>query len=169
MACSQYEYVKLFEKPLHLLQNTWLVIRIDGHGFSRFTSSHNFTKPNDIRALHLANHCARQVMNEFNDIILSYGESDEFSFVFRRECNMFQRREMKLVSTLVSLFTSNYVCAWRDFFPDLPLQYPPSFDGRAILYPTAKNLHDYLSWRQADCHINNLVPLYLRLFKVFTE
>jgi tRNA(His) guanylyltransferase len=32
----------------------------------------------------------------------------------------------------------------------------PSFDARAILYPTTSNLRDYLSWRQVDCHINNL-------------
>ncbi|KXJ28525.1 putative tRNA(His) guanylyltransferase [Exaiptasia diaphana] len=30
------------------------------------------------------------------------------------------------------------------------------FDGRVVLYPCDKNLRDYLSWRQADCHINNL-------------
>ncbi|XP_041846079.1 probable tRNA(His) guanylyltransferase isoform X3 [Melanotaenia boesemani] len=32
----------------------------------------------------------------------------------------------------------------------------PGFDGRVILYPSNRNLRDYLSWRQADCHINNL-------------
>ncbi|XP_061128395.1 probable tRNA(His) guanylyltransferase isoform X3 [Syngnathus typhle] len=30
------------------------------------------------------------------------------------------------------------------------------FDGRVVLYPSNRNLKDYLSWRQADCHINNL-------------
>ncbi|XP_051513620.1 probable tRNA(His) guanylyltransferase isoform X2 [Myxocyprinus asiaticus] len=38
----------------------------------------------------------------------------------------------------------------------LPLLYPPSFDGRVVLYPSNRNLRDYVSWRQADCHINNL-------------
>lgn len=28
------------------------------------------------------------------------------------------------------------------------------FDGRAVCYPTDRNLRDYLSWRQADTHIN---------------
>lgn len=32
----------------------------------------------------------------------------------------------------------------------------PSFDGRVILYPSFNNLKDYFSWRQVDCHINNL-------------
>jgi tRNA(His) guanylyltransferase len=30
------------------------------------------------------------------------------------------------------------------------------FDGRAVVYPTLKNIIDYFSWRQVDCHINNL-------------
>lgn len=36
------------------------------------------------------------------------------------------------------------------------LLYPPVFDGRAACYPTDQSLKDYLSWRQADFHINNL-------------
>lgn len=32
----------------------------------------------------------------------------------------------------------------------------PTFDGRAVLYPSVENLRDYLSWRQVDAHINNL-------------
>jgi len=72
------------------------------------------------------------------------------------------------VTTFVSLFTSYYVYYWKEHFPDTPLKYPPSFDGRAVLYPDAKNVRDYFAWRQADCilpllrqklitgHINNL-------------
>lgn len=32
----------------------------------------------------------------------------------------------------------------------------PTFDSRAVTYPSLRILRDYLSWRQADCHINNL-------------
>lgn len=32
----------------------------------------------------------------------------------------------------------------------------PTFDGRAVLYPSEQNVRDYFSWRQVDCHINNL-------------
>jgi len=45
---------------------------------------------------------------------------------------------------------------WAEYFPDVPLQYPPSFDGRIVLYPTEKHIRDYFAWRQADTHINNL-------------
>lgn len=60
------------------------------------------------------------------------------------------------MTNIVSMFASSYVFHWPDIFPDKKLLYPPSFDGRAVLYPTVRNMRDYLSWRQADCHINNL-------------
>ncbi len=58
----------------------------------------------------------------------------------------------KLVSTVVSTFTANYIYSWSTYFPDTPLSQPlPSFDGRAVCYPSLQNLRDYLSWRQVDC------------------
>lgn len=156
MAKSKYEYVKQFEKNDSLIPNTWLVIRIDGRGFHQFSDRHQFEKPNDRRALDLMNKCAEAVMIEIHDIILAYGQSDEFSFILKKECDLYGRREAKILSTIVSLFTSNYVFLWKKCFLDKELQYPPSFDGRAIQYPSDNNLRDYLSWRQADCHINNL-------------
>lgn len=44
----------------------------------RFTTSHSYTKPNDDRGLGLMNKCAEAVMLEFKDIVLAYGESDEY-------------------------------------------------------------------------------------------
>ncbi|RKF77128.1 tRNA guanylyltransferase [Golovinomyces cichoracearum] len=124
------------------------------------------------------NSAAKAVMNEISDIILGYGVSDEYSFVFHKSCALFDRRSRytlqsifpcllfnpnKLVSTVVSTFTAYYVHFWSNFFIDTPLLPPlPSFDGRIIQYPSIENLRDYMSWRQVDCehsessHINNL-------------
>lgn len=35
---------------------------------------------------------AHSVMAEMEDIIIAYGQSDEFSFVFKRTSNLFKRR-----------------------------------------------------------------------------
>ena len=60
----------------------------------------------------------------------------------------------KLVTTIVSTFTAYYVHLWSTFFPDQPLTAPlPSFDGRAVCYPSVENLRDYMSWRQVDCEL----------------
>ncbi|RGP68468.1 trnahis guanylyltransferase [Fusarium sporotrichioides] len=128
MANSKFEYVRNFETTDALMPNTWIV--------------YAFEKPNDRRALDLMNTAAKAVVTELPDITIAYGVSDEYS---------------KLVSTVVSTFTANYVYSWSTHFPDTPLSPPlPSFDGRAVCYPSVQNLRDYMSWRQVDCHINNL-------------
>lgn len=101
-------------------------------------------------------YAAVRVMQEFTDIVLAYGQSDEYSFVFNRNTNVYNRRASKILSTVNSLFTSSYVFFWSHFIPQKQLLYPPTFDARIVLYPADRNLRDYLSWRQADTHINNL-------------
>lgn len=155
MAKSKFEYVRQFEQDDRCLPNCWLVVRVDGKAFHRFSEAHNFEKPNDKRALDLMSRCAERVMDEWKDICLSYGQSDEYSFVFRKDSLVYKRRASKLMTNVCSLFSSAYVFHWPEYFRE-PLGYPPSFDGRVVLYPSDQNLVDYLSWRQADCHINNL-------------
>ena len=47
---------------------------------SRFSEDHAFQKPNDERALQLMNACAQQIMVDFGDICIAYGESDEYRY-----------------------------------------------------------------------------------------
>lgn len=57
----------------------------------------------------------------------------------------------KLMTHVASQFSSSFVFYWKEYFGEQPLLYPPGFDGRVVLYPSNRNLIDYLSWRQADC------------------
>lgn len=139
----------------------------------RFSDEHGFVKPNDLRALELMDHAAKTLMQEYKDISLALGESDEYryvirisfllpflifgsipnsqgSFLLRKSTALYNRRQSKIVSTLTSLFTSSYVFHWPKYFPDVPLRYPPSFDGRIVLYPSQQEVRDYFAWRQAD-------------------
>ncbi|KAL4806507.1 Thg1 C terminal domain-containing protein [Aspergillus unguis] len=158
MANSKYEYVKDFEQPDTLLPSTWIVVRIDGRGFHKLSDRYAFKKPNDRRALDLMNAAAVEVLKDLPELVIAYGVSDEYSFVFHPTCELFERREAKLVTTIVSTFTAHYIHQWGNYFTDTPLKPPylPSFDGRAVIYPNKKVLRDYMSWRQVDCHINNL-------------
>ncbi|KAK1150416.1 putative tRNA(His) guanylyltransferase isoform X1 [Acipenser oxyrinchus oxyrinchus] len=156
MAKSKFEYVRNFEVDDTCLRNCWIVVRLDGRNFHKFAEQHSFTKPNDDRALNLMTRCAQAVMEELEDIVIAYGQSDEYSFVFQKKSNWFKRRASKFMTHVASQFASSYVFYWKDYFQDQTLLYPPGFDGRVILYPSNQNLRDYLSWRQADCHINNL-------------
>uniref|UniRef100_A0A3B3URF5 tRNA(His) guanylyltransferase n=1 Tax=Poecilia latipinna TaxID=48699 RepID=A0A3B3URF5_9TELE len=156
MAKSKFEYVRSFETDDTCLRNCYIVVRLDGRNFHKFAEQHQFAKPNDDRALGLMSRSARSVMEELEDITIAYGQSDDFIFVFKRTTTWFKRRASKLMTHVASQFSSSYVFYWKEFFGEQPLLYPPGFDGRVVLYPTNHNLRDYLSWRQADCHINNL-------------
>ncbi|CAM9528817.1 unnamed protein product, partial [Phaeothamnion confervicola] len=156
MANSRFEYVKKFELNDELMPETWLVVRIDGRGFARFTSDHGFSKPNDEAGCALMDEAARAVMREWQEISLAYGHSDEYSFLLPPKAKLFKRRASKIQSCFVSVFTANYIFHWPRHFPFTPLRSPPTFDARAVPYPTARHIRDYFSWRQADAHINSL-------------
>lgn len=158
MANSRFEYVKQFERENFLLPQTFIVIRVDGKGFHKFSDYYKFEKPNDARALNVMNAAARAMVEQFPDIQLAYGDSDEYLFLLRRTCDLFERREMKLVSTFASFMSVHYVMQWNAEFPEKPIENArlPTFDARAIVYPNAEVVRDYFNWRQVDCHINNL-------------
>ena len=46
----------------------------------RFSEVHEFEKPNDGQALNLMNSCAVAVLEEFRDVVFSYGVSDEYRY-----------------------------------------------------------------------------------------
>jgi tRNA(His) 5'-end guanylyltransferase len=136
--------VRNFELPDNLLPNTFVVVRIDGRGFTKYdshqnrilsaphasdtasfrfgspwglpaytveekcfekratitrcmltsrycrlTTKYNFVKPNDRRALDLMNGAAEAVMKDLPDLVLAYGQSDEFRYVFLSFSHMF--------------------------------------------------------------------------------
>lgn len=94
------------------------------------------------------NEAAKGVLRDVQDIVLGYGQSDEFRYLFPLDClrrrglmregsfvihpksNLYSRRSSKLVSTVVSTFTAYYVCLWPQFFPGVPLVTSrPPIDG----------------------------------------
>jgi tRNA(His) guanylyltransferase len=98
------------------------------------------------------NAAAIEVVQQFTDIVVAYGQSDEYSFVLHEDCQLFERRAAKLATSISTAFSVEYCMQWDKYFPEQALDRPlPTFDGRCVLYPKKKILRDYLSWRQADC------------------
>ncbi|KAJ9544816.1 hypothetical protein OSB04_024523 [Centaurea solstitialis] len=155
MANSQYEYVKSFEYEDEMMYPNLIVVRINGRNFERFSEINEFGKPNDERALNLMNCCATSVLEKYPDIILAYGFSDEYSFIFKKETKFYQRRVSKILSLIVSFYASLYVAKWREFFPTKDMRSTPSFKSRVICCPSLEVLQAYLAWRQRECHSKN--------------
>ena len=106
---------------LHSCESWCNVSQTKGRAFTKFCNTHNFKKPNDLRAIKLMNAAAEYVCSSFTDIFLAYGQSDEYSFVFAKNTQLFSRRTEKILSCVVSAFTSAYVFNWGKFF-DFPLE-----------------------------------------------
>ncbi|THY27716.1 tRNAHis guanylyltransferase, partial [Aureobasidium pullulans] len=125
------------------------------HHFGLFSKRQNFAKPNDRRAIDLMNAAAIEVVKQFTDIVIAYGQSDEYSFVLHEDCQLFERRAAKLATSISTAFSVEYCMQWGKYFEGQELERPfPTFDGRCVLYPKKSILRDYLSWRQADCEFH---------------
>ena len=81
------------------------------------------------------NSAAEEVMSSFTDIVISYGQSDEYSFLFKKSTKVFNRREDKILSCVLSLFSSAYSLNFEKHLGERPKKIP-SFDGRVVLYPS---------------------------------
>lgn len=157
MAGSQFEYTREYEQWNALLPQTYIVVRVDGRGFSKFADTHGWAKPWDDRALRLAESAAKECMSQIPECTFAYGQSDEFSFLLPASTRSFERREQKLITTFASAFAAAYSALYPKHFDGSEMQSYPSFDARAACFPSRKAVRDYFSWRQADCTLSRPV------------
>lgn len=124
---------------LRLLPGAWVVVRVDGRGFSRFTKE-RFEKPFDPLFHRLMVRTASALLEEFQGAY-AYTQSDEISVLFRPDWSLFDREVEKLVSLSASLASATFTHA---------LGVPAMFDGRVWLGTDERSVLDYFAWRQAD-------------------
>ena len=124
----------------------WLVLRLDGRGFSRFTEA-RFDKPFDARFHDFMVGTAQAVLEEFQGLY-AYTESDEISILFPRSWDLYDRELEKAVSLSASLAGATFSLACGS---------PALFDSRALSCALDEQVVDYFRWRQADaarCALN---------------
>jgi tRNA(His) 5'-end guanylyltransferase len=138
----QFEYYH----SLRILPDTWVVIRVDGRSFTRFTST-KFEKPFDIRFRDAMVQAAQALVKEMHGIY-AYTESDEISVLFQPNWTLFDRELEKLVSISASLASSVFTMAIGEAV---------QFDSRVWVGINCSLVVDYFRWRQADaarCALN---------------
>ncbi|MEP0857327.1 tRNA(His) guanylyltransferase Thg1 family protein [Trichocoleus sp. DQ-U1] len=131
---------------LRLLPGCWVVIRLDGRGFSRFTEA-RFEKPFDHQFHKLMVQTTKALLEELHGIY-AYTESDEISVLFRPDWDFFDRSLEKIVSISASIASATFSHAAQTIV---------NFDSRVWLAPNKSQVVDYFSWRQADatrCALN---------------
>jgi tRNA(His) guanylyltransferase len=131
---------------LRLLPGAWIVLRVDGHGFSRLTER-DFTKPFDPRFHTYMIAAAQALLTAFRGLY-AYTESDEISLLLPRGWELFGRELEKAISLAAGTASAAFTSACGK---------PGVFDGRAWLGADADAVVDYFRWRQADatrCALN---------------
>lgn len=139
-----------FEQSLDrtMLQGTYIVARLDGHGFTRLTKKEwDLEKPFDIRFRDIMIDTLGHLMDCGFRIIYGYTQSDEISLLFHLDDETFGRKERKLLSILASEASVAF---------SMKAGRPAIFDCRLIPLPNADYVVDYFRWRQEDSHRNSL-------------
>ncbi len=142
--------MRSFEQSLDrtILLGTYIVARLDGHGFTRLTKKEwDLEKPFDTRFRDIMIETLRHLMDCVFRIIYGYTQSDEISLLFHLDDEAFGRKERKLLSILASEASVAF---------SMKAGRPAIFDCRLIPLPNADYVVDYFRWRQEDSHRNSL-------------
>ena len=142
--------MRVYEQSLDqtVLQEMYLVARIDGRSFSRLTKEIcDFEAPFDERFKDMMVKTVKQLMDCGFRVIYGYTESDEISLLFHRDENAFGRKVRKYNSILAGMASATF---------SLELGQPVAFDCRVVPLPNRELVEDYFLWRQEDAHRNAL-------------
>ena len=142
--------MRVYEQSLDqtVLQEMYLVARIDGRSFSRLTKEIcDFEAPFDERFRDMMVKTVKQLMDCGFRVIYGYTESDEISLLFHRDENAFGRKVRKYNSILAGMASATF---------SLELSQPVAFDCRVVPLPNRELVEDYFLWRQEDAHRNAL-------------
>jgi tRNA(His) guanylyltransferase len=132
-----------------VLPGIWIVVRLDGRGFTRLTKEvMNFEAPFDTRFRDAMQGVCRHLMSESGlRVVYAYTQSDEISLLLDRASEGFGRKHRKLNSILAgeasaafSMLVGKHAC----------------FDSRVCELPRDADVIDYFAWRQEDAHRNSL-------------
>lgn len=123
----------------------WIVLRLDGRGFSSFTEAH-FQKPFDAQFQEYMVATARALLIEL-DALYVYQGSDEISVVLKPEFDQWDRRVEKLLSLPAALATAEFIERSH-----LRVQ----FDCRLLPFQRKEEVIACCEWRRADVRRNAL-------------
>jgi len=131
---------------LRVLDGNFVVMRMDGRGFSKLTKARGFVKPFDPEFNGHMLKATEAVTREFGGLI-GYTESDEISVLLPASSDHFDREVEKLVSLAASVTSVAFSVASG---------ITAHFDARLWVGSGVQDVVDYFSWRMADAERNSL-------------
>ena len=148
--------MKEYEESLHVrIAVPFVIIRLNGRGFSQFTRS--FQQPYDER-IHLAmTETCKDVLTNYHDCTIAYTQSDEITLIFTNGLQQFNGRTDKYLSLLGSLVSVrfNHHLKFQPEISDSNLGIA-TFDARIFIVPTIEECLYCILWRRTDNHRNSV-------------
>jgi tRNA(His) 5'-end guanylyltransferase len=131
-----------------VLPGIFMVVRLDGRGFSRRTKEiWKLEAPFDVRFRDIMLATTEHLLDCGFSAVYGYTQSDEISLLLRRDDASFGRKTRKLLSILAGEASARFTLAMGDL---------ACFDARVCQLPTQELVRDYFHWRQEDAHRNAL-------------
>lgn len=143
----------------HVPFNNWLVVRVDGKNFSKYTKG--FERPYDQRLASAMMETTRQLVTNLNANI-GYTQSDEITLVFgktdKQTEHVWGGKISKINSVVASMATAFFNQAIT--FPDDVEPRLAFFDARAFGVPHAGEASNAVLWRVHDARRNSISSLF---------
>jgi len=131
-----------------VLPGVWMVLRLDGRGFTGFTERQAFEKPFDIRFRDTMVETTNYLMTEGGfSPIYGYTQSDEISLLLPQNSGIFDRKVRKLISIAAGIASGIF---------SLKVGQLAVFDCRVSQLPSWELVAKYFDWRQQDAARNAL-------------
>ena len=91
------EKMRVYEQSLDqsILPGMYMVARLDGRGFTKYTNNAGFEKPFDMRFRDLMVDTTKHLMDVGFHVVYGYAESDEISLLFHPDEDAFGRKIRK--------------------------------------------------------------------------
>lgn len=147
-----------------------IILRLDGHGFSKFTA--HFCRPFDQRIHDAMMATCADLLHYFPQATIAYTQSDEITLVFPEGVQSYNDRVQKLSSIAASYCSVNFnrhlmECVRRQ--PEPPVKDSAYqklgtafFDARLFAVPTVEEALNNLLWRCRNDAIRNSVSAFAR-------
>jgi tRNA(His) guanylyltransferase len=147
-----------------------IILRLDGHGFSRFTA--HFCRPFDQR-IHDAMMCTcADLLHFFPQATVAYTQSDEITLVFPEGVQSFNERVQKLTSLAASYCSVNFNKHLTECLEKMPEPKVKDsayeklgtacFDARFFAVPSVEEALNNLIWRCRNDAVRNAVGAFAR-------
>jgi tRNA(His) guanylyltransferase len=162
--------MKTYEAPhdTTLPPNHPIILRLDGHAFSRFTS--HFARTFDHRIHAAMTSTCSTLLSFFPSATVAYTQSDEITLVFPNGVGAFNERVQKLCSLAASYCSVQFVKSLLAALEEQPepevkdkeVLWTAHFDARIFAVPSVEEALNNLIWRCRNDAVRNAVSSFAR-------